>query len=794
MKNIGKVFIAMGCLPALSVSSTQAQQVIEEITVTATKRGSVSVQEIPVAIRAVTGDDLEKFNLRSMEDISRLEPSLQYETSGAGDLQLVVRGIQSAGAGTVGLYFDETVITGANFQDGGGRTPDVGAYDIERVEILKGPQGTLFGASSMSGTVRIISNKPDAEAFDASVSAMADSVEFGDEGYGVNGMINMPLIDETLAVRAVGWQREAGGYIDHYAGLNGETLTKDANDSEISGGRLMLKWTPNSALKINTYVQRQDTQVDGPQTYAKEPSGVHTALPFAFAPITVPGTPTISHAGTLRQDSPTEQYWDDEVVMFGGTIEYDLGFGSLLATVNRYERDTISQTDTTALALSFGFFPNPGPFSTDFLGGHALLQMQDREVTTGELRFSSAFEGPVNFVAGLFYSDDETNTELNILQTDPVTGIPACNNRAACIANPALAATTLDFARTQSIDYEFYALFAHVDYEMTDKVTLGAGIRYFDSEQHNIEFTTQGFGAQGVLPPTQGGPIQTVPIPGVNAKVDEDDYTWEASIAYQQTEDLMYYFRAATGYRQGGINDSSLAAATGVIVPAGFESDEVTSLEFGVKSEWFGNRVILNANYFKMFWDDMHVPGTTANGGFEYIVNAGEAEVDGIEVELFAQLNDQWFFSLGLTWLDARLTSDQILELAAPTDPFGKSGDDIPNVAEWQFAGSVEYSFPSSWLGSVDTTLRANYSYTGESDTFFNDEFDDFTEKGDYFLLDLNAVFTYENWGLTFFVKNVTDKRAIVDFEGADTTTIAEQDIRTVAPRTFGVQVNWNYE
>ena len=197
-----------------------AQPVIDEIVVTATKRGDVSVQEIPVAIRAVTGDILDDYNLRSLEDISRLEPSLQYETAGIGDLQLVVRGVQSAGAGTVGLYFDETVITGANFQDGGNRTPDVGAYDIERIEILKGPQGTLFGASSMSGTVRIITNKPDSEAYDANFSVMGDSVEYGGEGYGVNGVLNIPLVKDTLAARIVGWQREAAGYYRSFRRYN----------------------------------------------------------------------------------------------------------------------------------------------------------------------------------------------------------------------------------------------------------------------------------------------------------------------------------------------------------------------------------------------------------------------------------------------------------------------------------------------------------------------------------------------------------------------------------------------
>ena len=774
------------------VSAIGQQSALEEIVVTATKRGAVSVQDIPFAVRAVTGDVIDDYGLRSMEDIARLEPSMQYESSGTGDLQLIVRGIQSAGAATVGLYFDETVISGANFQDGGNRTPDLGAFDINRIEILKGPQGTLFGASSMSGTVRIISNKPDAGGFDANVSVMADTVESGDEGYGINGVINVPIIDDKLALRGVGWQREAGGYIDHFAGINGDTVIKDANDTEVTGGRVMLRWTPTEELTVDGYVQRQDTDVGGPQTYAEVPSGIHTPTFVApFVPVIggtiIPGTP--SNAGTLKQDSPVQQYWDDEVQAYGGTFEYDLGFGTVLGTVSKYERETANQGDTTALAVQFGFAP---PL-TSVLSGHSLTQFQERDVVTSELRFSSDFDGPLNFVVGAFLSDDEIDTELNILQVDPVTGQAACASRDQCLKDPDLTVQTLDFARSQSIDYEFYALFGHVDYDITDQVAVGGGLRYFDSEQRNTEFTLQGFGLQGVIPPTQGGPIQTEPIPGIDSKVKEDDFTWDAGISYRHSDDMLYYFRGASGYRQGGINDSSLAGAIGVDIPPGFTSDTVTSLELGAKTTWFDQRLTLNAAYFKMFWDDMHVPGNTPQGGIEFIVNAGEAEVDGIELEMFAQPTEQWLLAFGVTWLDARLTSDQLLDPDISTPgPTGLDGDNIPNVADWMFSGSVEYNFPFPLINNVETALRANYSYTGESDTFFNPSFDQFTQTGDYFLLDLGAAFTYENWELTFFVRNATDERAILDFGGF--TADFEQDIRTVPPRTYGLRLAWSFQ
>ena len=219
----------------LMAQAGQDESVLEEIIVTASKRGEVSVQNVAGGIRAITGEFIEDYNLRSFEDIARMEPSLQFSKLADSDLQPIIRGIQSPGAGTVGVYFDETVITGANFNDGGGRTPDIGAYDIERVEILKGPQGTLFGASSMTGTVRFISNKPDASKVDGNLRISGNTIEDGDPSYAFDGMINLPAVEDVLAFRGVAWYESRGGSIDFYSGLNGVTETKDADEAERAG-------------------------------------------------------------------------------------------------------------------------------------------------------------------------------------------------------------------------------------------------------------------------------------------------------------------------------------------------------------------------------------------------------------------------------------------------------------------------------------------------------------------------------------------------------------------------------
>jgi outer membrane receptor protein involved in Fe transport len=799
------VYIACAC------GSAAAQTVIEEIVVTATKRGDVSVQEIPAGIKAVTGDFLEERDLRSFDDLARVEPSLQFAKAAIGDLQPVIRGIQSPGAGTVGVYFDETVITGVNFQDGGGRTPDIGTYDIQRVEILKGPQGTLFGASSMTGTVRLISNKPDAGRFDANVAARGNGLEDGDAGYGVDGMINVPVIDGVLALRAVGWHEHGGGYIDHFVGLNGVTEIEDADESDRSGGRIMARWTPNDRFTLDAFAMYQDIDVDGPPGYSDVPTGNMLPIAIVAGPPFVIGRvvpPLDGVAGERILTSPAQANNSSEVLMYGGTAEYDLGFGSVLATISKFENDPYYiEWDTTGIATRFFLLDpvpptSPGIVIPEF-GGLRLgvgtpwqiHQTQIRDVFSSEIRFSSDFEGPLNFVTGFFYQDDESKTDLVVMRADPVAGTTLCTDWPSCVADPTgPAAQSLVFGTDQRFDNESFAIFGHFDYELSDALTAGGGVRYYESDERDMNFTTQAF--QGsippVIPPSFGGPVQTVPVLGLDDKSTVSEVTWDASLAWEFDDTRLYYFRAAKGFRQGGINDSNSAAQLGAEIPGSFEPDTVLSLEVGAKSTWFDERLTANATYFKMFWDDIQVPGQDPTGSINFIDNAAEAEIDGFELELAARPSDQWYLTFGLTWLDAQLTEDQ--DVSDPLGlgfPGGLDGDDVPKVPEWAFSGSAEYRFPFQMIADVDTVLRANFSYTGDSTRFFNDSFENNFEIGDYFLMNLSASFAYRNWEFRIIARNVTDEAAVIDYfgNGAD-----PQQIVSVEPRALGAQLRWRFQ
>jgi outer membrane receptor protein involved in Fe transport len=796
--------LLLAALPA--AAQDRYTRELEEIVVTATKRGAVSVQDIPSGIAVLPGDFLKSQNAYSLEDVARFTPSLQLAKGATGDLQPIIRGIQSPGAGTVGVYFDETVLTGFNPQDGGGRTPDIGAYDIERIEVLKGPQGTLFGASSMSGTLRIISNKPDPSGFDADIRVRANELTDGEAGYGGDAMVNVPLGDQ-FALRGVGWYEQRGGFIDEYVGLDAVTKIEDANEVERVGGRIMARWQPSENVTFDAYYMHQEFDDDGPQGYADVLGGNSIPVTIVAGPPFVVGDQIEPFAGVAGERLMTvigREFNESEIDLYGATLEFKVPGGSIVATISNYENDNYSATDTTPTAARFFLLDpiapdQPGVVVPEFGGlklgittPYVLQQTQNREVLSSEIRFSSDLDGALNFVAGVYYQEDDQATETLVVSGDPVTGDTLCRTHADCIADPSSAAAqTLVFGTNEVPSNEAYAVFGNAEFKFSDAWKANVGLRYYDAKLRNKNFTLQAF--QGSIPFTEpprfGGPVQIEPIEGLDDETKQNETTWDASLSYSPTDDRMYYFRGATGFRQGGINDSNSAQQLGVAIPQTYDPDTVLSLEVGAKTSWMDNRLTANAAYFKMFWDDIQVPGQDPTGSVNFIDNASEAEIDGIEFDLMATPTDRWFLTFAATWIDAKLTEDQIVEDPDGLGfPAGNDGDRIPKVPEWALSASAEYRFPV--FGDLELALRANASYTGDSERFLNDSFEGNAEIGDYFLLNVGAGLKGERWEVRLFVNNLTDEVAVLDIfgNGAD-----PQHQLTVEPMAVGAEFLWQY-
>jgi len=416
-----------------SYSATDASGQLEEVVVTATKRGLVNVQDVPISLRAISGAELKERGATIFEEWSRSVPGLVFQDQGPGDKRYIIRGVQSIGAATVGVYLDDAVITGSNAEDdGGGKNVDIRLFDIERIEVLRGPQGTLYGTSSMSGTIRILSNKPDLESLSGNVGVELSDTRYGGFNNTVNGTVNIPLATGKAALRATGWRVDDSGFINNIRLGN-----KDINTEETVGGRLSLAVKPNDSLTLNAQVLVQDQEIGGKSFYF--PSD-----------------------GVLNQSEYTAGGRDDEVAIYQGSLNYDFGSMTFDFSSAYLDRTVKFQFDSTPILIFFGVPDLPA----------VTLQPEDSSIWTNEARLASAFSGPFQFTAGALYQKQERDFESSVISVD-ANGIPTQS-------------TPDIFGRISARDVDQYAVFGEASYDITPRLTALAGVRWFKSKEHAI--------------------------------------------------------------------------------------------------------------------------------------------------------------------------------------------------------------------------------------------------------------------------------------------------------------------
>ena len=264
--SLKKIILVIAGLAVICSITPIHAQILEEVVVTARKKDESSF-EIPINITAIGGDQLERLKARDFVDFAGSVPGLQFQDLGPGDKEYIIRGVNAKGPSTVGFYYDEAVVTASNQEDGGGRNVDIKLIDMNRIEVLNGPQGTLYGANSMAGTIKFIPNKPDLETFSSFLEADVSTTEEGGENYAVNGMVNIPL-GGSVGLRIVGWQFDNSGYIDQPRVFTGPR--NNINDESTSGGRVMLRIQPNDRLTLDVSYFAQHTEVGGSPRYTPE--------------------------------------------------------------------------------------------------------------------------------------------------------------------------------------------------------------------------------------------------------------------------------------------------------------------------------------------------------------------------------------------------------------------------------------------------------------------------------------------------------------------------------------------
>ena len=742
----------MACAQAAS-GTAASDNALDDIVVTANKRGAESLQRVPIAIQALTGETLAAKGANSFADFAGSVPSLQFNDLGPGDKKYIIRGVSSTGASTVGVYYDEAVITAANSNDGGGRNADIRLYDLERIEVLKGPQGTLYGASSMSGTIRFITAKPKMSEFEGNVTGEVSSTKKGGTNYNLHGTINLPIVYDVLAIRATGWLDDQSGYIDAVRIPSGRI--NNINNDNNKGGRVIARLTPNTDITVTASVTVQHTKSDGSSRYT--PPGTNSYGDQASGFPSVPG-------GDLINTDLTQSPLSDKLHIYSLTGEYKTGIGSFTATTNWYDRTFDYSFDSTPILFANGV-PIPG----------ITHQPQYRRVWSNEVRYASDFDGPLNVVVGGFLQREKSNFTVEVIRSNAF-GLPRGPfnpaNSDDALANPN---GNTFFGRTDDQELKQEAAFGELTFKPLEKLTAVVGARYFHSRQTAAQQTTHPFG--GFAPGSQTDLV-------LFNQSSDHKVTYKFNLSYQADRAVLVYATAAQGFRVGGVNAANLPFTSNI--PRGYTPDTLWNYEVGFKSELFDRRLRLNIAAYTIRWSDTQVRAVDATGSFPFTTNAGKVRINGIEAEADGRLAPGLQLSVGGSYQTAKLRQDQPFIPGNPN--LGLKGDTLPNVPKFQANASLSYDFPLA--GTFTETLRADFNYRAKTQTQFNGLSPFNVPLDSYTLLNLRATTHSDAWALALFVDNVFDKRAQIDAISSTQDPLARL---TVRPRTIGVSATRNF-
>lgn len=740
---------------------------LEEILVTATERGAESLQTVPIAVQAFSATDISDRLAVEFADLAGQVPALTFQDLGPGDKEYVIRGVNSTGIATVGVYYDEVEITGRNQQDGDGQQADIELHDLQRVEVLKGPQGTLYGASSMSGTIRFVPNAPNLEEVEGRIEGDVSTTEKGGENWRLNGTLNFPIVQGKLALRAVGWVTDESGFIDQPR-LN----RKDINTNNVEGGRIALRWLPTESLDITVAALVQNRKVGGSSRYTPRFQTLARNNLSLFPDIIDAFGGELDVEGDLVNQDFTRNNWDEEIRIFSAKAEWTHDKGSLLAAASYFKRDIEFNFDSSWILFDFAaqLFP-------EIAAAAVTHQPQSRDIFSTEVRYASNLDGPFNFVVGGILTREDKDFEVQVLTTNSL-GLPNGPFRTdedylLDPNDPGFGPAVIGRFKDDKVDQE--ALFGEAIFDVTDRLTLTGGVRWYRWKSHTIAQETKPFGGFGAS------------LEPIDVKEDAEEVTFKGNVSFQATDDVMVYATVSQGFRAGGINNPPVTDPSQQ-PELGFEPDKLTNYELGWKTSFLDDRIAFNGAVYYIDWKDIQIEDVDATGAFPLIVNAGDASVKGGEVELRATpvIGLNLFF--GASYTEAELEEDT--RSAILGDPFaGEKGDRLPNVPKWQLSGAVQYAFPAIADG-IEAVLRADWSYRGATRIRFKANDPTNVPLDSYHLVNLRAGLRGEAWQLSVYAKNVFDKRAQIDAVNTSQDPLA---FVTVRPATYGVNLSYNF-
>jgi iron complex outermembrane receptor protein len=774
-RGVSLVVMAAAALQASAQQATESAgeavgPMISEVVVTASRREE-RLSDVPLSISAFTEETMQALGVKGIEDIEAFTPGLTLQGTSTSGTTISIRGIrsQNVGSATTGIYIDDTPIQVRAV----GYTAENSypmLFDLERVEVLRGPQGTLFGAGSQGGTVRFITARPNMRELEGHALAESSFSDEGDPSYEVGLAVGGPIVEDKLGFRASGWYRKSGGYIDWVNRTTGAPRGEDVNWEEYKSGRVAFGFTPSERLTIT------------PSVFVQETYRYH--VPLYWESFSDPDEGDFVTATSVRMPRR------DRFVLPSLSVDYEFDSVQLISATSYFDRDEEKSNDFSYLFTSA--FQGGNPFLAAFPDYAVESQYTNKQENfTQELRLQSVEDGGrFDWTAGVFYSDAQQlstqhmyDPDLNNL-TQSVFGRTPEQVFGVGLFEGLYSVYFLNETSEQQL-----AGFGEVSYGLTDRLKLTVGVR---ASQAKFDFEFLGEGPYNAGHSVSSGSSEETPV------------TQKVSLSYQLDQDQMWYATASKGYRIGGANTQISEVLCGqdlanfglTTIPTTYDSDYLWNYELGTKSKFFGNRLQVDASVFYINWEDIQQRIQFPICAFNFITNLNEANSKGFDLYAAAQVTNNLLVTMAVGYTDAAYTEDtfgganpatgQRAVLFADGDPLG--------VPSWSVSTGIRYDFP--FLSRHDGFVRADYAYTagykvgaGPRSVSHDPFLRGIDERN---LVKLRAAVTLDQLELAAFIDNALNEspamgRARLGNRGTAFTNVSAQ------PRSYGMSVSYRF-
>jgi iron complex outermembrane receptor protein len=783
----------LGSVAAMAPQAVESQErQIEEVVVSATKKKE-NASDVPITVTALTEETLKEMNVSNFDEYIEYLPNVTSGGRGPGQSTIYIRGMAvdpvnvflSAAQGSspnVALYLDEQPIQVP------GRNLDVYVADMERIEVLAGPQGTLFGASSQAGTVRLITNKPKFDVQEGGFNTSLFDTAGGSRSYAFDGFLNVP-ISESWAVRGVVYQTKSGGYIDNVEGTwsgkgrgsfnstaefqedkNTALVEDDFNDSSYKGFRLSSAYSINEDWDLLVTHVDQDITADGVFDY----------------------DPAI---GDLKVSRFIEDTLEDSFNQTSITLEGRMGSLDAIYTGSLLERTADQTVDYSGYANVGAYLPYYVCNAYDYtVCGSATVQVElydENQRTTHEFRVSSNefSDLPFSYTAGVFIDESELQTQNDYGYLGTLSAAANAGTYGGYIDNTPIPGAWAGNPNARPSQYRFFndilrleeqtSFFTEVTIPVSDKLDVLFGVRKYDLD---LDFRGQSkFGYRGANV-SNGRDYDAAPHG--TAPLNLSDQITKFTLSYKPDADTLYYFTRSEGYRPGGFNRGGGKASSNPAfpdVPLTYATDDVINTEFGVKTLLLDGAMRLNASYYNIEWTDIQVSRFDPKNVsiLTFVENAADADVSGLEADILWYPTDDITIASAMSYNSTEVTriKAQIVEIA----PVGSA---LPLSPDFQWNVRIR----------KDSELNGLPSYTqlaikSASDSFSSLEKDKRYSQSAYRTVDFAYGFEVNNTEIEFFIRNLTDERAQLYFNDQDDIP----RITTNRPRNMGVRASYKF-